>query len=73
MERGFSQGSLTVSKFRHNLSDNSIKASVLLSSWSKVSGIISATDVIKAFEEKIRRPRGPVAGSSRAIIINDDM
>lgn len=56
VERAFSQGTLTVSKYRHSLSDNATRASVVLNAWSKIPGVIIEGDMIRMFEEKSLRP-----------------
>lgn len=56
VERAFSQGTLTVSKYRHSLSDNATRASIVLSAWSKLPGVLLADEVIKMFERKSFRP-----------------
>ncbi len=57
VERAFSRGSLTVSKHRHSLSDQSTRAAIILSSWVQVPGVVVEMDVIEVLEEKCRRPK----------------
>jgi hypothetical protein len=57
IERGFSRGGLNVTKLRHNLSDESTRATTVLHSWSKIDGLIPEQEIIKLFEEKSKRER----------------
>ena len=71
VERGFSRGGLTVSKLRHNLSDESTRAATVLNAWMKVPGLVSKTDMIAHFESKKSRTKnghGIVADSSSEVI-----
>ncbi len=64
VERAFSRGSLTVSKYRHSLSDKSTRAAIVLSSWMQVKGVVVEKDVIQAFEDKARRLNASSAASA---------
>lgn len=55
VERAFSKGGLTISKYRHALTDDSTRASVLLDSWSQIPNLISEAEIIKIFKDKSRR------------------
>ncbi len=57
VECAFSQGSLTVSKHHHALSDESTRVAVVLRAWSEVPGIVIEGDILTLFEEKCRRPK----------------
>ncbi|KAA1476554.1 hypothetical protein DENSPDRAFT_785256, partial [Dentipellis sp. KUC8613] len=57
VERGFSRGGLTVTKLRHNLSDESTRAATVLQSWSKVEGLIPEAEIIQVFKSKSERPK----------------
>ena len=54
-ERSFSWGSLTVTKKRNSLSDDSTRAATILSSWSCIPDLIPADDLIQAFNDKSNR------------------
>jgi hypothetical protein len=58
IERGFSRGGLSVTKLRHNLSDESTRAATVLHSWSNVDGLIPEQDIISLFGDKPKRPKG---------------
>ena len=55
VERGFSQGGLTVSKLQHGLSDESTCASTVLHAWSEILGLIPESEIIQVFKDKCRR------------------
>lgn len=57
VERAFSKGGLTVSKRRHGLSDDSIRAATILSSWSSIEGIVPEAEVIERLKNKGKRTR----------------
>lgn len=71
VERAFSRGSLTVSKYRHALSDESTRAAVVLRAWSEVPGIVIDKDIQRLFEEKCRRSKTNVATTSTDAIVID--
>ena len=64
VERAFSHGGLTVSKRRHALSDKSVRAATVLSSWVKIPGIVADDACIKLFNEKSKR-----TGKSKATVM----
>ncbi|KAJ7577671.1 hypothetical protein C8J56DRAFT_798413 [Mycena floridula] len=51
-EHGFSRSGLMVSKHHYMLSDDSIQAGTVISSWSKVPGLIEEVKCIKFFNNK---------------------
>ncbi|TDL14569.1 hypothetical protein BD410DRAFT_733876, partial [Rickenella mellea] len=55
VERTFSRGGLTVSKRRHALSDESMRAATVLSSWLDVEGLVPEAQIIEHFREKNSR------------------
>jgi hypothetical protein len=62
VERAFSKGGLTVSRFRHSLSDASTRASTVLGSWAVLDEVIPHTvipkdDIIELFKNKHKRPK----------------
>lgn len=63
----FSHGSLTISKYRHALSDESTRAATLLNSWSQVPGLIPDAEIIQDFKDKSRRLRKKKQGSSTSM------
>jgi len=64
MERGFSSGGLTVSKMRHNLSDESTRTATVVGSWATVPGLIPSEEIINKFKDKHRRPKQPLKGEN---------
>lgn len=70
MERGFSRGGLTVSKCRHALSGESIRAATVLGSWADVPGLIPQAQVIKTFKNKSKHGKGCTQDDS--IVIESD-
>ncbi|KAI0709143.1 hypothetical protein C8Q76DRAFT_599357, partial [Earliella scabrosa] len=50
IERGFSHGGLTVSKRRHNLSDESVRSATVLNAWSKVPGLLPEAMILDMFQ-----------------------
>jgi hypothetical protein len=56
VERAFSRGSLTVSKMRHSLSDESTRAATVLGSWVALfSDLIPHNDIVTSFKDKSKR------------------
>ena len=45
-ERAFSSGRLTVSRLRHSLSDESVRASTVLGSWVRIPNLVSEGDMV---------------------------
>ncbi|KAL0565965.1 hypothetical protein V5O48_016054 [Marasmius crinis-equi] len=54
-ERGFSQGGLMVTKRRYALSSSAIRASLCLSYWAKVPGLIPEEAIVNMFNDKGKR------------------
>jgi hypothetical protein len=57
VERAFSKGGLTVSKFRHSLSDESARSSSVLGSWTGLDGAIPRDLILQLFKDKGKRPK----------------
>ncbi|TDL14358.1 hypothetical protein BD410DRAFT_734234, partial [Rickenella mellea] len=66
VERAFSHGGLTVSKHRHALSDESMRAATVLSSWADVDGLIPEGQIVDHFREKNSRFVHAVSAASAA-------
>ena len=49
-ERGFSRGRLTVSRLRHSLNDDSIRATTLVGSWARIDGLIPEKLIIRTLD-----------------------
>jgi hypothetical protein len=58
---GSSQGGLTVSKMQHSLTDKSVRATTVLSSWAAMPGTIPCSKIIAAFNAKSKQPKGKEA------------
>ncbi len=71
MERGFSRSGLTVSKRRHALSKESIRAATVLGSWADVPGLIPESEIIQGFKNKSKRSKGVTKEDS--IVIESDV
>lgn len=56
-ERAFSHGGLTVSKYRHSLADESVRASTLIGSWAGIEELLPPDDAIAAIQETMRKKR----------------
>lgn len=65
-ERAFSRGGLTVSKMRHSLSDETVRAATVLGSWCSLPGAIPQEDIIASLRDKSKRQKGkePAAAST---------
>ncbi len=50
-ERSFSSGSQNVSRFRHSLSDRSVRTATVLGSWASV-GLVPEEDIIEGIRSK---------------------
>jgi hypothetical protein len=66
-----------VSKMRHSLSDESVRAATVLSSWCSLPGAIPREEIVASLREKGKRPKGkePATGStptSNNIAIDSD-
>ena len=57
VECAFSKGGLTVSKFRHSLSDESACAASVLGSWAELEGAIPKDLILQLFKDKDKRPK----------------
>ena len=64
VECAFSQGGLTVSKHRHNLSDESTRAATVLGSWANIEGLIPEANIVKMFMDKSKRKEVVNSGSA---------
>lgn len=51
-EHAFSRGRLTVSRLRHSLADESVRANTLLGSWALLDGIVPERKIIKTFDKR---------------------
>ena len=49
---------------RHSLSDESTQVATVLSSWCDFLSAIPHEDIITAFQEKSRRPKGRIKGTT---------
>jgi hypothetical protein len=58
VERAFLRGGLTVSKMRHNLSDESLRAATVLGTWASHPEIIPRDEITAIFKAKAERPKG---------------
>ena len=56
VERAFSKGGLTVSKRRHALSDESVRASTVLGSWA-AHGLLPEPEILRMLEKKIKHAK----------------
>jgi hypothetical protein len=65
IERGFSQGGLTVTLKRHSLNDESTRAATILGTWVDIDGLIPDEYILNLFREKGKRPR-PSASADTA-------
>jgi hypothetical protein len=57
VERAFSKGGLTISRFRHALSDDSVRSSTVLGSWTELDGAIPKARILELFGDKGTRPK----------------
>lgn len=57
LECGFSRGGLTVSKLRHSLSDQSVRASTILRSWirSGIPEIVQEAELLEHIRKKTKQ------------------
>jgi hypothetical protein len=66
-----------VSKMRHSLSDESVRAATVLGSWCSLAGAIPHEEIVASLRDKSKRPKGkepgPAAVSSRASASNNDV
>ena len=70
VERAFSAGGIFVSDRRHRLADKSIRAGLLVGSWTLVPGLVSQTEMMLFFKTKVsgskRSRKGKGKGKERA-------
>ena len=71
VERGFSRGGLTVSKLRHNLSNESTRAATVLSAWMKGPDLVPQEKIIKTFRDKAKRKKD-AKDSDEVIVVDSD-
>ena len=64
----FSSGGLTVSKMRHSLSENSVRATTVVGSWAGFDGAIPLDKIMAVFKEKRKRYKG----TKDAMVQDDD-
>lgn len=70
VERAFSRGGLTVSKRRHALSDESVRAATVLGSWAALKGIVPEDKMLEIFHNKSKRTKK--GGASNVYIDVDE-
>ncbi|EIW62759.1 uncharacterized protein TRAVEDRAFT_97139, partial [Trametes versicolor FP-101664 SS1] len=46
-ERAFSRGRLTVSRLRHSLADESVRANTVLGSWARIADLLPEADLVE--------------------------
>ena len=71
VERAFSRGGLTVSKRRHGLSDESVRATTVLSSWAAVDGLGPKGAIVEVFADKARRMTKKASSIDTVINVDD--
>lgn len=71
VERAFSRGGLTVSKRRHALSDESVRAAMVIGSWVAMGDIIPRGDIIEVFRNKSKRMKA--TGIANVFIDDSDI
>lgn len=52
VERGFNRSVMMVSKRRHALSSDSVRAGVVISAWSQVPDLLPEKQIVKVFNDK---------------------
>ena len=57
VERAFFRSSLTVSKHRHSLNDESTRAATVVSFWVAIPGLLPELKIIKMFGDKSKRSK----------------
>lgn len=55
VERSFSKGGQTVSRFRHSLDDESARASTVVGAWTTLDGAINRSEIVTLFKNKRSR------------------
>jgi hypothetical protein len=73
VELSFLQGGLTVSKMCHSLSDESTRATTVLSSWCDFPPAIPRDDIVAIFRDKSKRPKGEKGKETAEseVLVND--
>ena len=71
-ERAFSCGRLTISRLRHSLNDESVRANTLLGSWSAVPALVSEPEILVKLGGKERRSRAQSAAPATTIDLTED-
>lgn len=64
---------MTVSKRRHALSDNSVRAATVLSSWTALEGVIDEEQVVSVFRDKKRRLKKSDTPNMYVDVSDDDI
>jgi hypothetical protein len=72
VERGFSQGRLTVSKLHHSLSDESTRAATVLHVWSEIPGLIPEANIIQVFKDKCQQSNGKEQAKDHITVNSDE-
>ncbi|PIL32946.1 hypothetical protein GSI_05064 [Ganoderma sinense ZZ0214-1] len=67
-ERAFSRGRLTVSRLRHSLSDQSVRASTVLGSWARYSDLVPEAEAVELLRSKEKGKRKVAAAASDATV-----
>lgn len=70
LETGFSRGGLTVSKLRHSLSDQSVRAATIIGSWLRlgIPGVLDEAELLENLRDKRKRPNnGKGKGNAKAV------
>ncbi|THH18736.1 hypothetical protein EUX98_g8907 [Antrodiella citrinella] len=57
VERAFSRGSLTVTKRRHALNDESVRSAAVIGSWAGLKNAIPEVEIVKMFSDKSKRAK----------------
>lgn len=73
-ERAFSRGGLNVSKLRHALSDESVRAATVVASWEKsgIQELLPEGQLIAHVQEKPKRS-GKGKGKAKALAVVPDV
>ncbi|KAL1945891.1 hypothetical protein VTO73DRAFT_1893 [Trametes versicolor] len=50
-ERAFSRGRLTVSRLRHSLADESVRANTVLGSWARIADLLPEADLVEVIRQ----------------------
>lgn len=71
VECAFSRGGLTVSKRRHGLKHDSIRAATVLSSWAEMEGLIPEKEITQLLKDKLSRSKANMGSSSKSVVVLD--